>query len=49
MPDEVNAITQIKARLEKKCQKVVPCLSQYLDWDQEISSYLLSFIPVTDR
>lgn len=47
MPDEVNAITQIKACLEKKkCQKVLPCLSQYLDWDQEISSYLLSFIHV---
>lgn len=31
---------------EKKCQKVLLYLSQYLDWDQEISAYLLSYIPV---
>lgn len=46
MPDEVNAITQIKACLGKKCQKVPPYLSQYLDWDQEILLYLLGYIPV---
>lgn len=48
MPDEVNAITQIKSMRcrKKKCQKVLPRLSQYLDWDLEISTYLLSCIPV---
>lgn len=39
MPDEVNAVAQIKACLGQKCQKVPPCLG-------EIYSYLLSFCSV---